>query len=286
MEITARQYVIRPIIRNKFSGQSYYNKTQTVIGGAQLSANGLYKTGLTQKEETEFEAELNLPKGTLSKRNADFWGDMEVRLRNDKLTIFNIVNAYDELKFRMLQEHDKIARTEHDVVGNSTALFYIYDPEAASKIEASKMEYEFMAIEAFNEATIEEKRGLLRIYGKRGVDSMSETMVKAELYKNVKADFKEFIRLAKAKDTPVKALLEALIEKDIIKKNYARDQKTGDNLAEMRDVLVAKMSMNGDKRRARTATEELLASRPICSRPPTSCAATWSRPTTSTSRSG
>ena len=116
MEITARQYVIRPIIRNKFSGQSYYNKTQTVIGGAQLSANGLYKTGLTQKEETEFEAELNLPKGTLSKRNADFWGDMEVRLRNDKLTIFNIVNAYDELKFRMLQEHDKIERNEHDVV--------------------------------------------------------------------------------------------------------------------------------------------------------------------------
>ena len=45
-------------------------------------------------------------------------------------------------------------------------------------------------------------------------------------------------------------------EKEFIKKNYARDQKTGDNLAEMRDVLVAKMSMNGDKRRVRTATEE------------------------------
>src|SRR3989338_8394110 len=45
-------------------------------------------------------------------------------------------------------------------------------------------------------------------------------------------------------------------EKEFIKKNYARDQKTGDNLAEMRDVLVAKMSMNGDKRRTRTATDE------------------------------
>ena len=242
MEITARQYVIRPIIRNKFSGQSYYNKTQTVIGGAQLSANGLYKTGLTQKEETEFEAELNLPKGTLRKRNADFWGDMEVRLRNDKLTIFNIVNAYDELRFRMLQEHDKIARTEHDVVGNSTALFYIYDPEAASKIEASKMEYEFMAIEAFNEATIEEKRGLLRIYGKRGVDSMSETMVKAELYKNVKADFKEFIRLVKAKDTPVKALLEALIEKDIIKKKGTYFYNGEDLLGSSTDEVVGYLS--------------------------------------------
>ena len=45
-------------------------------------------------------------------------------------------------------------------------------------------------------------------------------------------------------------------EKEFIKKNYARDQKTVDNLSEMREVLVAKMSMNGDKRRVRTATEE------------------------------
>ncbi len=238
MEIINRQYVIRPIIRNKFSGQSYYNKTQTVIGGAQLSANGLYKTGLSVTDEADFEKELNLPKGTLSKRNADFWGDMEVRLRNDKLTIFNIVNAYDELRFRMLQEHDKIARTEHDVVGNSTALFYIYDPEAASKIEDAKMEHEFTAMEAFHNTTVEERRGLLRIYGKRGVESMSETMVKTELFKEVKKDFKEFTRLATAKTTPIRALLEALIEKDIVKKKGTYFYNGEDLLGSSTDEVV------------------------------------------------
>lgn len=265
MEITNRQYVIRPIIRNKFSGQSYYNKTLTVIMGAQLSSTGLYKTGLTTKDEEEFEKTLNLPKGTLSKRNADFWGDMEVRLRNDKLTIFNIVNAYDELKFRMLQEHDWIARTEHDVAGNSTARFYIYDPEAASKIEAAKMEYEFSAIEAFNEATIEEKKGLLRVYGKRGIDSMSETMVKAELYKLLKNDFKEFVRLAKAKDTPVRALLEALIEKDIIKKKGTYFYNGEDLLGSSTDEVVSyltdiknqavKLALEGKLKPKKTKTE-------------------------------
>lgn len=238
MEIINRQYVIRPIIRNKFSGQSYYNKTQTVIGGAQLSANGLYKTGLSVQDETDFEKELNLPKGTLSKRNADFWGDMEVRLRNDKLTIFNIVNAYDELRFRMLQEHDKIARTEHDVLGNSTALFYIYDPEAASKIEDAKMEYEFAAMEAFHNTTVEERRGLLRIYGKKGIDSISETMVKTELFKEVKKDFKEFIRLTKAKDTPVRALVKALIEKDILKQKGTYFYNGEDLLGSSTDEVV------------------------------------------------
>jgi DNA replication protein DnaD len=44
-------------------------------------------------------------------------------------------------------------------------------------------------------------------------------------------------------------------EKDLNKKNYARDQKTVDNLKEMKKVLVDKMSMNGCKKHLRTATE-------------------------------
>ena len=242
MEEQLKQYVIRPIIRNKFSGQSYYNKTLTVIQGAQLSQNGLYKTGLSLEDQKHFEEKLNLPKGTLSARNGDFWGDMEVRLRNDKLTIFNIVNDYDELKFRMLQQHDWIANTEHDVVGNSTARFYIYDPEAASKIEDAKMEFEFAAIEAFSNATVEERKGLLRIYGKKGVDTMSETMVKTELYKQVKSDPKEFIRLATAKDTPVRALIEALIEKGILKKKGTYFYNGEDLLGSSTDEVVSYLS--------------------------------------------
>lgn len=45
-------------------------------------------------------------------------------------------------------------------------------------------------------------------------------------------------------------------EKEFIKKNYARGEKTGDNLEEMKKVLVDKMSMNGGKRYLRTATDE------------------------------
>lgn len=241
MEVTSeiKQYVIRPIIRNKFSGQSYYNKTYTVIMGAQLGKTGIYKTGLTSSEEAHYEQLMNLPKGTLNKRNTDFWGDLEVRLKNDGITIMNIVTPLDEVKHRMLLEHDLIANSEHDVAGNSTAKFYIYDPEAASKIEAVKMEFEFAAMEAFHNATIEEKRNLLRVYGKSGVDNMSETMVKAELYKFVKNDFKEFIRLTKSKETPVKALLQNLIEKQIIRKKGNYFYNGEDLLGSSTDEVVA-----------------------------------------------
>jgi hypothetical protein len=38
-------------------------------------------------------------------------------------------------------------------------------------------------------------------------------------------------------------------EKYLIKKNYARGEKTGDNLEEMKAMLAKKMSMNGGRNR-------------------------------------
>lgn len=242
MEETLKQYVIRPINRNRFSGKSFYDKTYTVIMGAQLGATGVYKTGLTASEEAHYEQLMNLAKGTLNKRNSEFWGDLEVRLKNDGITIMNVITPLDEIKHRVLLEHDLIANTEHDVPGNPGAKFYIYDPEAASKIEATKMEFEFAAMEAFHNATIEEKRNLLRVYGKFGVDNMSETMVKAELYKFVKNDFKEFIRLTKSKETTIKALLQNLIEKQIIKKKGNYYYNGEDLLGSSTDEVVAYLS--------------------------------------------
>ncbi|MDP3955552.1 MAG: hypothetical protein Q8Q15_04300, partial [bacterium] len=39
-------------------------------------------------------------------------------------------------------------------------------------------------------------------------------------------------------------------EKELIKKNYGSHEKTVDNLSEARALLVAKMSMNGSKKRS------------------------------------
>ncbi len=46
------------------------------------------------------------------------------------------------------------------------------------------------------------------------------------------------------------------LKQDLNKKNYASYRKTGDNLEEMKKVLVDKMSMNGGKKHLRTATDE------------------------------
>jgi sulfate adenylyltransferase subunit 1 (EFTu-like GTPase family) len=64
-------------------------------------------------------------------------------------------------------------------------------------------------------------------------------MFKTELFKEVKKDFKEFIRVSKAKETPTKALLEALIEKDIIKKKGTYFYNGEDLLGSSTDEVVS-----------------------------------------------
>lgn len=212
-----KQVIIRPLIKTKFSGISSHARTQTIIQGAQLDKTGLYKNGLTVTEESDYEVKLNKPKGSLNKRSP-FWGDLEIRLNNDKITIFSIVSPEDELKYKVILAHSLIANSETEVEKQANCKFFIYDPEAASKIESVKIDFELEAIETFSSLSLEERKNLLRVYGKRGVDEMSETMVRTELYKKSKENAKEFIELATKKETQIKGLIEHLVEKRILTK--------------------------------------------------------------------
>jgi len=236
-----KQIIVRPVVRTKFSGVSSYARTQTIIQGAQLDKTGLYKTGLTSEEQEHFEVELGLRKGELNKRSP-FWGDLEIRLNNDKITIFTIVSPLDELKYKVMLAHSKIANSEVEVGKSADCQFFIYDPEAAAQIESAKIDYELEAIEAFSSMSLEQRKNLLRVYGKRGVEDMSETMVRAELYKKMKENAKEFIEYSSKKETQVKGMIEALIEKGVIKKKGTYFYNGEDLLGSSTDEVVGYLS--------------------------------------------
>ncbi len=212
--------VIRPITKLKFSGVSSYSKTKTVFT-TQLDANtGLYKNGLTAAEEATFETELNLPKGTLNKKSP-YWGELEIILNNDKATFFTLMGPQDEIKERVIKAHSRIANSEFELSKLPGALFYIDDPEEKAKLESTVIEYKLSAIEKFQEATIEEKRSALRVFGKLGIDNMSETMVKAELFKEVEKNPKTFLETLRDPHMKERALLsEALEKKILVKKGH------------------------------------------------------------------
>lgn len=234
-----KELVIKPIVKAKFSGVSSYSKTQTVFCGAELDGNGLYKTGLNREQEKHYEQVLNLAPGTLGKKSI-FWGDLEIRLNNDKPTRFSLSGYMDELREFVIRAHSKIANSELHLSANPMALFYIDDIEAKAELEAQKMDYELKALDEFTTLPIEDKRSMLRLYGKKGIDDMSETMVKAELYKEVKKDPVYFVKLIQnPKLMKAKALLEELVEKRVVAKKGAYYYNNEDMIGHSTEDAVA-----------------------------------------------
>lgn len=219
MEIKQRQIVIKPIARPEFSGINAHAKTSITMEGAQLDKTGSYKTGLSTQEEVAFAEELGLPKGTLNRRNEKFWGTLTVRLFRDKPTYFEVVSLMDEIKLRTLLERNTIANSELEIKKNAYAQFYIEDAEAKAKVEEVIMDHLFTAVEAFSNMTSDERRGYLKLYGKKGVNELSDIVAKTMLYKEVNADPEKFSKLVKDPDVQVRISIEEMIEKGLLKKN-------------------------------------------------------------------
>lgn len=221
MEIVERQVVIKPVVKSKFSGISSYSGSGTHIEGAQMGKGGLYKTGLTKEEEIAYCEELGKPKGYLNRDNAEFWGHMlKLNLHNDKPYFLNITTVMDELKLKVILERSDIANNELEVAKNPGTLFYIEDKEAKAKMEELAIDSLMTANEAFNELTTDEKKGYLKLYNKKGVDQLSDRLVKTELYKEVNKDPDKFLKLKSNPDISIRILIEDMLEAGtLIKKN-------------------------------------------------------------------
>jgi hypothetical protein len=221
-------YIIKPHVKAKFSGVSSLPKTRTVYTGAQLDHDGLYKTGLTHKEEVEYAEELGLPKGHFSKTNADFWGQLELRLNNDKATKFPTSSIMDVVKFKALCERSNVAKSSLEIKANPNVEFFVEDLESQAKELELQADVELTAMEKFSATTTAEKKGLLKILNgfervpMRGIDNLSETIIKAELYKKLKNDPKKFIEIASDKDLSTRVMIEELLEQGKLtkKSNY------------------------------------------------------------------
>ena len=233
--------VIRPVTRLKFSGVSAYTRTTTKISTEINGETGLYKTGLTAKEAKDFEEALALPKGSLGPKSP-WWGDIVIRLNNDKATYFSFSGVLDEIKYRVLVQSSKIANSELDIYNSPNVGFYIDDPEEKAKVESMSIDYELDAIEEFQKASVETKRSLLRLFGKKGLDDISETMLKAELYKKMKANPKMFVQYVKDPAMKVRALLEEAIEKRVLSKKGVYFYNGEDLIGSSTDEVIGYLS--------------------------------------------
>jgi len=215
---------IKSAMKAGYFGISSYAKSVTTLG-CEMSLKGSWKTGLTPEEEAYYEAELKLEKGSLS-RHSKWWSEVfndtyAIRLHNTKTTELQLDNPINQLKYKVLLESSKIANSEIERK-KPNVLFYIDDEEAKAKSEIESFNYEFEGMGAIHKMSPEEKRGTLRLFGKKGLDTMSEMMLNSQLVLELKKNPKLFVEVINDKDLAIKALIQEFIEKKLLtrKGNY------------------------------------------------------------------
>jgi len=223
-----KEVIIKPVSKAKFSGISGHSRTVTVLEGAQLGQDGLYRTGLTPEEEKEFAEKLGLPVNTLSRTNGLFWGSvLKLRLPNDKPFRLNVSSPLDEIKYKVLLNRSDVANNQLELAKNPQAQFFIEDKESQAQVEEIAMNYLFEATELFMNMTAEIRKGYIKLYNRKGADDVSDTVIKSELFKQVNKDPKKFIDYCKNPDIDIRIKIEDMLENGLLRKksNYYHFQE-------------------------------------------------------------
>lgn len=239
-EVSFKEIIIKRIPKPGFSGIGAYDKSATSFGCELSGQDGRFKTGLTAVEQARFESDLNLPKGSLSASAENtWWGEnISFTFDNNKPNRFIIDSPMSELKYKVLLASSKIAKSELEKHKNPNAKFYIVDNELRAQVETAQADDKFEAMELLMKLNTEERRAALRLFGKKGVDSLSEVVVKAELIKQIDKDSKEFSSILSDKRLKVRMIAEELVDYGIIGKNGHYYKNGDDTIASSTDELI------------------------------------------------
>lgn len=223
-----KEIIIKRIPRAGFFGLGAYDKSTESFGCEQSIKDGRYKTGLTPEEAKEFEKKLGLKEGELAPYSS-WWGEnIEFRFEKTKANTMIIDSPMNELRYKCLIASSKVAKSELEKHKNPNAIFYIVDEEAKAEIETANADIKFEAMEILMRLNPEERRSSLRLFGKKGVDSLSEIVVKNELVKQIDKNPKDFVHILSDKRLKVRMIAEELVDYGIIVK-HGHYYKNGDD---------------------------------------------------------
>lgn len=220
-EVTEEVKVIRikRVPKAGYFGIGAFAKAVETLG-CELSKSG-HNTGLTKEDEAYFEKALDLKPGQLAPHSI-WWDEVfnvyhTLRLPKNKTYELRLDNPIDELRYKVALANTKIANSELER-NKPGVSFYIDDVEAKAKKDLELFNFEFEGMKLIIKSTPEEKRGDLRLFGKKNIDIMSEDELNSQLAQELKKDPKAFFDIMTDKDIRTKAFIKELEEKHLIKR--------------------------------------------------------------------
>ncbi len=217
-----------------------YEKSTTTLG-CEIAKSG-FNTGLTKEEETYFEDKLNLKPGELSK-HSKWWNEVfntehNLRFKNTKTNELILDNPINQLKYKVLLANTKVANSELEK-NKPGIVFYIDNVEAKAKAEIQQLNFELEGMKLIVKATPDEKKSFLRLFGKIGIEDMSDDNLSSQLYLELKKDPKNFFDIMTDKELRVKAFIKELEEYKLIRRTGNYYKHNDDTIATSTDEAVA-----------------------------------------------
>lgn len=207
-----QKIVVKSLNKTNWAGMHRYHKCHDTIVAKETRSG--YVTGLEESEEVELEKLLGLKKGDLA-RHSDYWKEYAVTL-TDKDLVLDMGNPRDIVDLGLLQADPRVCNSVNEKHKWPKAEYEIYDAEEDAKNENAAISDEARAIADFVALTPAEQRNYLKLLGK-AAGSMSDVLVKNELFKVAKNDYKAFNAITDSPNYKTRVLLYDLISAGVVK---------------------------------------------------------------------
>ena len=212
---------------------------------------GMLRTGLTKKDETELEAELQLNVGDLATTSA-FWNTFVIIIPEDGLKL-NINNPMDKLKYMVLKADPEIATDMSEIGASADAQYKMYTEGEAAKSKNTKRNIIANAYAKFAVMSPDEIVEALYMFGKNG-DTVDPEVCRNTLGDVLEKDPEKFLDILgdvnfKDKVFIIRSIRAGILRKTTLGKGfdmpiYFGDIYLGKGLDEVIQFLLDKENQN------------------------------------------
>lgn len=193
----------------------YTNTKDYITSYFDESLGGQRYTGLSKEDEEYFQKKLGVV--DLSPISP-YWDEFRIKT-SEKPTILYLANPEDELKYKFLSGHKRVAQSVIDPTIGIKDYYIVDDTKEAEVIMKSATE-KIKANKIFSGLSTENKKDILRLYpGYTNLGSVSDEIIDSKLYTELEKKPGVFILHAEDKKRDSKVFLKDLVSVDILRKN-------------------------------------------------------------------
>ena len=225
-----------------------------IRAGAKISIGSIYVgrqplRGVEGEESHKLLSKiLDVPPGhpDWPKQEKNFWASMTVKVpfEGKELDITvdeegNPHNTMDYITYQWCKKHRQVADSKEELAKDNSKRFYIYDPQRDLLKKSAKVKIQKEADKEFIKAStdVDKMKRLLRLLSKgTNPDKLSNLEVENNLYELKGKDPVKFLKFVKDKDLDLRAEIEEMVSKDVLRKignQYIYgDETIGENITD------------------------------------------------------